>query len=657
MERRLSLLEMRFEAELQLDRHREALPSLVALSGEHPLRERLCELRMLALYRSGRQADAFSLYEATRQALKQELGVEPGPSLQELQARLLSADPTLVRRPARPDGVGERSSKRAAPADPPRTPDLGRSRRNFPPLAGKTSKAAPPPASAVGGHELPMTPGGFTGRQAELEHIDKLLSRDGQTDTVVISGMAGVGKTTLAVHWARRVADHFPDGRLYVNLRGFGPTAAALTPSAAVRTMLEALRYPSQRIPSGLAAQTALFRRLLTDRRILILLDNARDAEQVRPLLPAVPGCLTLVTSRNQLSGLIVSEAAQTLTLGMLSSEEARDLLTQRLGPARMKAEPAAVEDLIGRCARLPLALAIVAARAAIHPSFPLSAIAAQVRDSQGSLDAFADADPDSDVRAVFSWSYHLLPPLTARLFHLFALSPAPDMTPATAASMLGLPICKTRMLLNELAAAHLLTEHAPTRFSCHDLLSSYAGELVRERETADERESVTRRLMDHYLHTAHNAARVLYPAQQEQVALPDKQPGVVPEEFADELAASRWLEAELSALLAVAESGLERSYATHTWRLGVELTMFLEGRGHWSDQVVLQRTALKAAAKVGSREGQAFAHRALGFGIGRLGQIDEGLRHLRRAVELFHELDMPLSEALAHRVIAFSYQ
>ncbi|MFJ4633952.1 AfsR/SARP family transcriptional regulator [Streptomyces sp. NPDC088847] len=658
IERRLNLLETRFEADLHLGRHREVLPELVALSGEHPLRDRLCELRMLALYRSGRQADAFSFFEATRQALKRELGVEPGPNLRELQARLLAADPTLAVSPANTggaaSGIGDHSLKRAASAGPSGIPDSGRSPQSPPPPMGKTSKAAPSSAADVPVDRLPIGLRGFTGRQAELDYIDELLSREDRAGTVVISGMAGVGKTTLAVHWARRVADHFPDGQLYVNLRGFDPTAAALEPSAAVRTLLDALGYPSQRVPSGLAAQTALFRSLLAGRRMLILLDNARNTEQVRPLLPAVPGCLTLVTSRNQLGGLIVSDAAQTLTLGMLSSEEARDLLAQRLGSARMRAEPAAVEDLIVRCARLPLALAIVAARAAIRPAFPLSAITAQIRDSQGSLDAFADVDPGSDVRSVFSWSYHVLPPLTARLFRLFASSPAPDMTPATAASLLGLPVRQTRMLLDELAAAHLLTEHAPMRFSCHDLLSSYAGELALEKETADERESATRRLMDHYVHTTHNATHVLYPVQQERVDLPDAQPGVVPERFADELAASRWLEAERSALLAAAESGLEQACAEHTWRLAVGLAMFLDRRGHWSDQVVLQRTALKAAARVGSREGQAFAHRALGFGIGRHGQIDEGRRHLTRAVELFRELDIPLSEARAHRLISF---
>lgn len=658
IERRLGLLETRFEAELHLGRHREILPELVSLSGEHPLRERLCELRMLALYRSGRQADAFSFFDATRHALKRELGVEPRPSLRELQARLLAADPTLAVSPANAGGavggIGDHSSKRAASAGPSATSESGRSPQSPPPRAGKTSQAAPSPAAAVPVEQLPAGLRAFTGRQAELDDLDELLSREDRAGTVVISGMAGVGKTTLAVHWARRVTDHFPDGQLYVNLRGFDPTAAALEPSAAIRTLIDALGYPSQRVPSGLAAQTALFRSLLAGRRMLILLDNARDTEQVRPLLPAVPGCLTLVTSRNQLGGLIVSDAAQTLTLGILSTEEARAFLAQRLGPARVRAEPAAVQDVVLRCARLPLALAIVAARAAIRPAFPLSAIAAQIRDSQGSLDAFADVDPGSDVRAVFSWSYNVLPPLSARLFHLFALSPAPDMTPATAASLLGLPMRQTRMLLDELAAAHLLTEHAPMRFSCHDLLSSYAGELALEKETAGERESATRRLMDHYLHTTRNATHTLYPLQQEPVDLPDAQPGVVPEQFADELAANRWLEAERGALLAAAESGLEQGRAGHTWQLASQLTRFLDRHGYWSDQEVLQRTALKAAARAGSREGQALAHRALGFVMGRLGQIDEGRRHLSRAVELFHELDIPLGEARAHRLISF---
>ncbi|MFJ4633936.1 AfsR/SARP family transcriptional regulator [Streptomyces sp. NPDC088847] len=660
-ERRLSMLEMRFDAELQLGRHREILPELIALSGEHPLRERLCEFRMLALYRSGRQADAFSFFEVTRRTLKRELGVEPGLGLREMQSRLLAADPTLVGAFATVGGViggtGKHSLKSAAQATSSKqagSPQARQSTQGSTPRVREVSREAPTPSSAVHLDQLPIGLPGFTGRQTELDYIDSLLPSDDRASTVVISGMAGVGKTTLAVHWARRVAHRFPDGRLYVNLHGFDPTTAATEPSAAVRTLLDALGYPSEKVPSGLAAQTAVFRNLLAGRRMLILLDNARDPEQVRPLLPAVPGCLTLITSRNQMAGLIVSDAAHTLTLGMLSPAEARELLAQRLGRARMQAEPEAVDDLIRRCARLPLALAIVAARAAIRPTFHLSAIAAQIRDSQGSLDAFADADPGSDVRAVFSWSYHVLSSPTAQMFRLLALSPAPDVTPATAASLIGLPVRRTRMLLDELAAAHLLTEHALNRFSCHDLLSSYAGELTREEETAEERNAAFGRLMDHYLHTTHNATRVLYPVQREPVDLPDPQPGVVPVRFTDELAASRWLEVERNALLAGVESAAEQSCTAHVWRLAAALAMFLDRRGHWSDQVVIQRIALKAATKAENRAGQAYAHRALGFGIGRLGQIKNGRRHLTRAVELFQQLDIPLSEARAHRLMSF---
>ncbi|MEU3143581.1 BTAD domain-containing putative transcriptional regulator [Streptomyces sp. NPDC006999] len=436
----LTALEARLDVDVQLGRHHEVIAELIPLTGRHPLREQLCRLLMLALYRSGRQAEALAAYRGTRSALVRELGVEPGASLQNLHDRILAADPALMPDPApaplrpayplrqlRPsvtpvasepsvvasaDGrAGDDTATGGRTADEPASDDGPADR----PTDG-ADRCDPhgTPEGTARPAQLPADLPTFAGRHAELERTEALLPEDGSPpSTVVISaigGMGGIGKSTLAVHWAHRVADRFPGGQLYINLRGFDPTGSAVTPDDAVRIFLDALGVPPMRIPSGLDAQVALYRSLLARSRLLILLDNARDTEQVRPLLPGSPGCLVIVTSRNRLTGLVAGEGAQPLTLDQMTSAEAHDLLARRLGTDRLAAEPEAADEIIARCGRLPLALAIVAAHACAHPAFPLSAIADEVSDSHGSLDAFAGGDDiTTDVRAVFSWSYKAL--------------------------------------------------------------------------------------------------------------------------------------------------------------------------------------------------------------------------------------------------------
>jgi hypothetical protein len=277
--------------------------------------------------------------------------------------------------------------------------------------------------------QLPADIHGFTGRAEHLKELDALLSLvgTGPTHPVVVAavcGTAGVGKTTLAVHWAHRVASEFPDGQLYVNLHGFDPNGSAMSSAEAVRRFLDALAVPPARIPASPEAQVGLYRSLVAGRRLLLVLDNARDADQVRPLLPGSPGCLVVVTSRNRLSSLVATEAACTVTLNLLSPDEARELLAGRLGADRVAAEPAAVHDIVDACARLPLALIIVAARAAAHPHFPLAVLARDLHDAERGLDAFTLGEPGTDVRAVFSWSYRTLEAEAARLFRLLGLHP-----------------------------------------------------------------------------------------------------------------------------------------------------------------------------------------------------------------------------------------
>ena len=329
--------------------------------------------------------------------------------------------------------------------------------------------------------QLPADVSGFAGRRGELARLDDLLvdrSRHHGTAIVVVSGGPGMGKTTLAVHWAHRVRGQFPDGQLYVNLRGFDPSGEACAPAEALRGLLEALGAAPERLPTTVEGLAGLYRSLTADKRILLLLDNARDAEQARFLLPGTPTTLAVVTSRDQLTPLLAGSGAYPLALDLMPSGEARELLAERLGGDRVAAEPVAVAEIITACARLPLALAIAAARAQTT-RYPLRAIAAELGAVGRQLDMLDAGDPASRVRVVFSWSYETLSAPAARLFRLLGLYPGSDLSVSAAASLAGLPTAWTHTLLTELTRASLLTERTPGRYGCHDLLGAYATELV----------------------------------------------------------------------------------------------------------------------------------------------------------------------------------
>ena len=392
-------------AELRLGRHAELAGELQGLVAAEPLRERLAELLMLALYRSGQQAAALAVYRAARRALVEQVGIEPGPGLREMNQKILLSDPALELLPAATRGHG-----RAAAS-----------------AAGGNARAA---ANAVRPSLLPSAVPDFTGRAAELAALSAVPGQPGRPVVITaIGGTAGVGKTALAVHWARQAASRFPDGQLYVNLRGFGP-AEPLHPAQALGAFLDALGVPPAQIPASLDGRHALYRSLLRSKKILILLDNARDPAQVRPLLPGTADGQVLITSRNELASLAVTDGAAQINLDVLTEGEARQMLAARLGPGRIADEPQAADELIGLCARLPLALAITAARAAAHPGFTLAALAAELADAHGRLDALSTGEDATDVRAVFSWSCQHLPAPAARMFGLLGLHPGPR-TPA----------------------------------------------------------------------------------------------------------------------------------------------------------------------------------------------------------------------------------
>jgi tetratricopeptide (TPR) repeat protein len=499
--------------------------------------------------------------------------------------------------------------------------------------------------------QLPTAARHFAGRVTELAALTGLLrEREDAGGTVVISaigGTAGAGKTALAVYWAHQVASRFPDGQLYVNLRGFDPAGSPMTPAQAVRGFLDAFDVPPERIPVSLDAQAALYRSLMAGRRVLVVLDNARDADQVRPLLPGSAGCLVVVTSRNRLTSLIAAEGARPLTLDLLTGEEARELLTGRIGADRAAAEPQAVKEIITSCARLPLALSVVAARAATNPGFPLAVLASELHDARGCLEAFQGGEVAADVRAVFSWSYQQLSAPAARLFRQLGLHPGPDIATPAAASLAGLSAGQVGGALAELARAHLLTERVPGRFAFHDLLRAYAAELARTADPETEQRAAAHRMLDHYLHSAHTASLSLYP-RWEALSLPPPQPGVIPEKQAGH-AAWAWFDAEHPVLLAAIQQAAATGWATHAWQLPRTLMDYLDRQGRWHDWAATQHTALDAAQRHNDRQGDAYAHEGIGCVYRWFGRHREARAHLQQALDVFGELGNQVGQAETH--------
>jgi tetratricopeptide (TPR) repeat protein len=530
----------------------------------------------------------------------------------------------------------------------------GIERDRFHDATGAEDEAVPspegPPTDRPVPAQLPPDVVGFAGREDHVRHLLDLL-RDpptaSKTSTVVISaiaGTAGVGKTALAVHWGHRVRRSFPDGQLYVNLRGFGP-GAVMSADRAVRILLDALGVPAERMPAQFDAQVGLYRSLLSGRRVLVLLDNARDADQVRPLLPGAPGCVVIVTSRNDLAGLVAQAGARPIRLDVLTTGEARDLLIRRLGHDRVAAEPAALTEIIDRCGRLPLALAVVAARAAGHPETPLSDVAAQLRES--GLRGLAGDDAASDPGTVFGWSYLALRPGAARMFRLMGLHPGPDISLPAAASLAAAPVAEVRAWLTELTSAHLLTELQPGRYAMHDLLRVYAAELARMADSENEQQQAIRRAVDHYLRTAHPACLLLNPARP-PITLPATDPRVTPEPLPDYDRALAWFTAEHAVLLAAFGLAAAHGLNVHAWQLAWAVATYLSRRGHWQEYVAIQNEALRCARHADDLDGQAQVHMQLGSAYIHTERYEEAMVQLRSALDIAVALGRRTDEAHA---------
>jgi tetratricopeptide (TPR) repeat protein len=395
-----------------------------------------------------------------------------------------------------------------------------------------------------------------------------------------------------------------------------------------------------------------MYRSLLAGRRVLVVLDNAADAGQVRALLPASPGCLALVTSRGMLTGLAVAEGARLLPLDLLTAAEARELLALRLGEERLAAEPEAVAALIELTAGLPLALAVVAARAHVHAASPLGVLAAELRDARGRLDLLAAGEVTADVRAAFSWSYRRLAEPAARLFRLLSVHPGPDVTAAAAASLAGVPAAQARRALAELTAGGLLAESAPGRYRGHDLARSYARELSHAQDDGAARRAATARMLDHYLHTAHAANRLIS-ADPQPLALPAHHGGVLPEELETPAHALAWFAAEQQVLHAVIAHAAATGADVYAWMLPAAVVSYLSRSGRWHEWAAVQQTALAAAQRLGDRRAQARVHHWLGYFLALLRQGEQARAHLEEAMRLCRGLGDVTGEALTHLNVA----
>ncbi|MEU7121581.1 AfsR/SARP family transcriptional regulator [Streptomyces zaomyceticus] len=679
-ELRRTTREIRTTALLLQGRIGEALDEAQEMTAEHPLRETGWALLLRALYLAGRHPEALQRYADLRRHLADELGLEPGPSLRALHHGILHHDLPALRSADELNRFGAASvsaggtghgraplgpATSGAPEQAEATAPLGQADDEPADAAGRSDasrglgaaleEVASPPRTRPA--QLPRGLAVFAGRETEgswLSAVSGAPGRPGATaaSAVVISGAPGVGKTTFAVHHAHQITSSFPDGQLFVNLCGFHPHAPAVEPGDALHGFLTALGVPAQDIPEDTSGRSTLFRSLLADRRILLVLDNARDEQQVRPLLPAGDGCLTLITSRNQLPGLIASEGAKPLTLALPSQAEAHQALERRLGTGRLAAEPTAAADIIRLCGRLPLAMAVVAARAELDPSFPLHSIVDDLRHTHG-LDAFAGFDSTTDVRAVFSWSYQSLDEPAARLLRLLALHPGPQITAPAAASLAGLPLPQTRRALAGLAGSCLVEQPLPGRYGLHDLLRGYAAELTHTHDDTGERHAATLRVLDHYMFTAHEANQFLKQDTPPDLDLGAPAPGVTPEVLTTVKQATRWLAAEHRVLTGLLHIAVGQKLDHHTTGLAWSLKEHLNRQEFWPEAITALTPALEVARRQNNRleEGRCLRH--LGHIHGYLGHQEQALHHLRRATTIFEELDATGEQARAHYVMA----
>ncbi len=565
-EQRLACLERRIAVDLDLGRHVDVVGELAALSAEYPLREKLVELRLLALYRCGLRQEALAAYAEARHRLVVEAGLDPRSELEQLHQAILRSDPALD------------------------IPD---------PPAGTTGLSRPAPAQLSA--DVPE----FTGRTGELHELDRPHSLS------VITGAAGVGKTALAVHWAHRVRDRFPDGQLFIDLCGYS-AAPTVHPAGALARFLRALGVPAEQIPSATEEVAALYRSLLADRRMLIVLDNANSADQIRPLLPGTGDSVVVVTSRDRLGGLVARDGARRLDLEVLAAREAGALLERIVGHRRVAAEPDAASDLVGLCAGLPLALRVTAAHLLDRPGLSIADHVRELRDGNRLALLRIDGDEQASVRAVLELSYAALKPEAQALFRYLGLVPGEDFTATAAATLADMDGERVREYLIRLVDTHLVDRRGLDRYGFHDLLREYARGRVEAEAPRADRAAARQRLYDWYLHST-AAADAQLGGGHRRLPLPGVAPGIHPMRFGDTAAAIEWLKAERANLLAAVLRAAQEGPKPFAWHMADRLRTFLwytSDRELWESST---RAALHAARNESCRPAEALMLTSLG--------------------------------------------
>jgi DNA-binding SARP family transcriptional activator len=617
-ELRLTALEDLLDAQLRLGEHDTAIDELGRLLVSHPVRERLVGLQMLALYRSGQRTDALAAFQDLRARLREQLGVDPGPELQRLHTSMLRDDRSLMPGAA------------AVPA--------------------AVGAAVPSPKPG----QLPAPVGHFTGRDEELAVLRRLVGGDsGEPRIAVVCGPAGMGKTALIVQWAHEVKDHFPDGQLFLDALGHDPREA-LGAAEALARVLRGLGVPDARIPAQLSERTNLYRSLTRDKRVLLVLDNAAEAQDVLPLVPASPGSLLVVTSRYLLAALLTHHAVRLLGLAAFSVAEGRDLLVRVLGARRVEAEPEPVVRVVELCGGMPLALRIVAAKLATRPTIAIRELAAELT-SEGRLGALAVDGDSRTVRTVFASAYHALPARAARLFRLLGLHPGGTFTIHLAAVVAGACQQQADALLGTLVNAHLVTIVETGRFRFHDLIRQYAGECARADETAQARAETIGRILDWYLFIAARTNLLVDPGRDRVRPVLRYPPPQLP--FPPEAGpALSFLDGERENMAPVVAYASDNGQQTVAWQLTYLLTGFFESYGHWTERIEVCRHGLRAARRVPHPPAEGLMHSALGVAYNMTRRFEEALDHLREALRLMREYGDRRGEGHAYNNIAVAH-
>ncbi|WP_052433325.1 AfsR/SARP family transcriptional regulator [Streptacidiphilus carbonis] len=605
---RLSALEGWAERSVRLGRGPETLAALEAAVREQPFREPLVRLLLLALHQADRQAEAIELFHRTRELLADELGIDPGPPLRAAYESVLRAGPPA--RGSRPD------------PDPPAPPG-GRH------PAGRHLRPA----------QLPSEGAGFIGRSVELGALDKACGADGRTapGLALVAGPAGVGKTALALRWAHRHAAGFADGQLFADLRGFS-AAPPVSAGAVLSGFLRALGIRDADMPNAPDDRAALYRGLLAERRVLVVLDNVRSVADVLPLLPSGPGSAAVVTSRTLLGGLVVRQGAAVVRLEVLPADESRELLAAAVGGDRVAAEVEATRELARLCDGLPLALRVAGARLATHPGWTVADLVEQLSDEQARLASLTTDDADLGVEAALHLSYLALPEAAAELFRLLGLHPGPDVDRWTAAALADRPPADTRRALLALASAHLLQETTPGRFARHDLVRLYTVQLAERSLGAAEREAATGRLLDYYLDATAAAAEPVS-SQKHLLYRTDAGPVAgIPPVSASVAASALWFRTEAAAMRALVDAFAEGPRADRAWRLACNTMPLYFGTEHVDDWVAASLAGLRAAEADGDLSGRSRMHADVGMALDERGEHGPAMCHLQRSVRLARE-------------------